>query len=246
MLQPKAFFKSVLFQDIESKGEVIRFTHSTVNTLDDIIRHSVAIVSITIEQHFRSRNPGDRLGLLNGQAVPMDLDRFFYPAEPIFLLHIHQSNQIRILLECHGVSLLPGVYVNHVKVTPPDAEGQELDVIERQISEDGFEVLALLDPNQLHSKKLCTLTPDSGFQERRFVRLLLEIKVSAEEADNAFVIFKGTLICRVVSDNTEFPMRDFKEKHESSKARLPSWMHHHLRGACFVLDDVPYITRELL
>ena len=231
-----------MLQDIESKGELIRFTHSTVNTPDDIIRHAVAIVSITIEQHFGPEDPDDRLGILNGQTVPMDLDRFFYPAEPIFLLHIHQSHQIRILLECHGVSLLPGVYVNHVKVTPPDAEGQELDVIERQISEDGFEVLALLDPSRSHSKKLCTLTPDSCFQERRFVHLLLEIKVSAEEADNAFVIFKGTLICRVVPDNIEFPTRDFDEEHEEARARLPSWMRLHVCGASFVLDSLPYIT----
>ena len=242
MLQPQAFFNVVLFQEIGSKSDVVRLTNSTVNTPDDIIHDSVAVVSIVVEKHFAPRDPGDRLGILNGRAVPMDLDRFFYPAEPIFLLHIRKTHQIRIRMECHGVSLSTAVQVIHVKLTPPDAERQELDVIESHSFEDGFEVLALLDPSRMHSKKLCSLTPDSGYQNKRYVHLLVEIKFSVDPSNNTFVILKGTLICRVVSDNVEFPKRNFDEQHKRSEARLPSWMHRSVFGASFVLDSVPYIA----
>ena len=194
------------------------------------------LISICIEHYYAPRDPADLFGLLMGRAAPMDLDAFFHPRDPVFLLHIVQKYQIRVCLKS-SEKLPSDIRLDHVYLSLRDGERKELEVVSFQIADDGFEMVALPDFGSLPFKKHQRIPSPHLKHEEDYVHLFLDMEISVDSEESFLPSIKlySSLISKMVSMRVS-PKRDFRKKLEESKARLPRWMHSHLRGACFVLE----------
>ena len=232
-------FFDPFIQDQSTRNDKCDICHLRENVLEAHGEESV-LISICIEQYHAPGDPADRFGLLRGRAVPMNLDAFFHPKDPIFLLHIGQKYQIRVCMR--STEKLPSdIRLSHVYLNTSDGQGKELEVISFQIADGGFEMVALLDLGSLHSKKLQRVPSSHLKREEDYVHLFLDIEISVD-SQSLFpsIKLKSALISKMVPRHVVSPKRDFRKKLEETKARLPEWMRRHLRGACFVLDTNPF------
>ena len=129
-----------------------------------------------------------------------DARTFFDAGLPCHRVHVVKRGRpfrLRLDLVLEGTLRVPIFRVLSVFATPPDAEGQSLDVAQWR-EEGSITALAHLDPTQFASARLATASPHFAPANRKYVRLSVCARVLLSGESDQQLDLDDVVYCKVV------------------------------------------------
>ena len=158
------------------------FTHHTKLTLQvECFRHA----SSTFPFNLREAEEAQRL---SDEALPN---------QPVHVLRLHQDLRlhVRISPEKQLPFSIEGVVA--VRLASPDEDFVDLETVQKR-QNDTIDVMSLVQPQQLPSKRLHTVTPAFGFVDRRYVKLTVQLRVLLGAPFRREVDLYYPMYCKIV------------------------------------------------
>ena len=162
----------------------------------------------------------------------------------VFIWRVDQCCLLRIQLTPEGLTPLPFHRILGVSVKADGAPWTPLCVRIVDDSPMEKELVAMLDPSELHCHRLLVPCPRFGQVLRKYVKILVRVELALDEDGVQTVDLYQTIYCRMVRRDHRMPFRYFMRRCRKAWEDMPQSSRDATEATCFAMHAIVAFLKE--
>ena len=162
----------------------------------------------------------------------------------VFIWRVGQCCLLRVRIAAEGLTPLPFHRVLGVSVKADRAKWTPLCIRIVDDSPMERELVAMLDPSELHCHRLLCPSPRFGDVLRKYVKILVRVELALDEDGLQTVDLYQTIYCRMVRRDHRMPFRYLMRRCRKAWEDLPQSFRDAAEATCFAMQSIIAYWKE--